>query len=234
MRDPKMNLVGISYNFNFFTKSNSIKADSESIYKLMPFINDGFMPTTGDEINEEGDRYKVIRLQKENDDINISITFSKKAILIQITKDKEIDNTNLMSLVSPVFAKLREILGDIKGERVACLSNAIIENDQNTERKIYEKFFSDEPNYFEWSVRKASRFIIEGEESNCVLAVNKGVGTKQNNGTGNISQIEVIVISCDNNTIAENDSPRFEVNNISIFNELLKKTKADLDKIIGG
>ncbi len=36
-----MNLVGISYNFNFFTKNNSIKADSESIYKLMPFINDG-------------------------------------------------------------------------------------------------------------------------------------------------------------------------------------------------
>ncbi|MCV5713479.1 hypothetical protein OFN39_30015, partial [Escherichia coli] len=85
-----MNLVGISYNFNFFTKNNSIKADSESIYKLMPFINDGFMPTTGDEISEEGDRYKVIRVQKENKDLNISITFSKRAILVQITKDKEI------------------------------------------------------------------------------------------------------------------------------------------------
>ena len=40
-------------------------------------------------------------------------------------------------------------------------------------------------------------------------------------------------MSCDNNTIAENNTPRFEVNNISIFNELLKKTKAELDKIIG-
>ena len=39
-------------------------------------------------------------------------------------------------------------------------------------------------------------------------------------------------MSCDNNTIAENNTPRFEVNNISIFNELLKKTKAELDKII--
>ncbi len=85
-----MNLVGISYNFNFFTKNNFIKADSDSIYKLMPFITDGFMPTTGDEIGEEGERYKVIRVQKENDDINISITFAKKAILVQITKDKEI------------------------------------------------------------------------------------------------------------------------------------------------
>lgn len=229
-----MNLVGISYNFNFFTKNNSIKADSESIYKLMPFINDGFMPTTGDEISEEGDRYKVIRVQKENEDLNISVTFSKKAILVQITNDKEIDNVNLMDLVNSTFAKLRETLGEIKGDRAACIANTIIENDQETEERIYKKFFSDEPNYFEWAVRKASRFIIEGEESNSVLAVNKGLGTKQNNGTGNITQIEVIVVSCDNNTIAENNTPRFELNNISIFNELLKKTKMDLDKVIGG
>ncbi|MDZ7500829.1 hypothetical protein U5E82_29425 [Klebsiella oxytoca] len=229
-----MNLVGISYNFNFFTKNNSIKADSESIYKLMPFINDGFMPTTGDEISEDGDRYKVIRVQKENKDLNISITFSKRAILVQITKDKEIDNLDLMSLVNSTFSKLRETLGDIKGDRIACIANAIVENDQETEEKIYKKFFSDEPSYFEWAVRKASRFIVEGEESNSVLAVNKGLGTKQNNGTGNVTQIEVIVVSCDNNTIAENNTPRFELNNISIFNELLKKTKIDLDKVIGG
>lgn len=228
-----MNLVGISYNFNFFTKNNSIKADSESIYKLMPFINDGFMPTTGDEISEEGDRYKVIRVQKENKDLNISITFSKRAILVQITKDKEIDNVNLMDIVSSTFSKLRETLGDIKGDRTACIANAILENDKETEEKIYKKFFSDEPYYFEWALRKASRFIVEGEESNSVLAVNKGLGTKQNNGTGNITQIEVIVVSCDNNTIAENNTPRFELNNISIFNELLKKTKMDLDKVIG-
>lgn len=228
-----MNLVGISYNFNFFTKNNSIKADSESIYKLMPFINDGFMPTTGDEISEEGDRYKVIRVQKENKDLNISITFSKRAILVQITKDKEIDNVNLMDIVSSTFSKLRETLGDIKGDRTACIANAILENDKETEEKIYKKFFSDEPSYFEWALRKASRFIVEGEESNSVLAVNKGLGTKQNNGTGNITQIEVIVVSCDNNTIAENNTSRFELNNISIFNELLKKTKMDLDKVIG-
>ena len=228
-----MNLVGISYNFNFFTKNNSIKADSESIYKLMPFINDGFMPTTADEISEEGDRYKVIRVQKENADVNISITFAKKAILVQITKDKEIEAVNLMGLVSSTFAKLRETLGEIKGERAACIANAIIENDQETEERIYKKFFTDEPSYFEWSVRRANKFVIEGEESNCVLAVNKGLGTKQYNGTGSISQIEVIVVSCDNNTIAENNTPRFEVNNTTIFNELLNKTKQDLDKIIG-
>ncbi|WP_438335833.1 hypothetical protein ACSYAE_16980 (plasmid) [Edwardsiella tarda] len=228
-----MNLVGISYNFNFFTKNNFIKADSDSIYKLMPFITDGFMPTTGDEIGEEGERYKVIRVQKENDDINISITFAKKAILVQITKDKEIDNVSLIGLVSSTFLKLRETLGDIKGDRAACIANVIIENDQETEEKIYRKFFSDEPSYFEWAVRKASKFVIDGEQSNCVLAVNKGIGTKQNNGTGNISQIEVIVVSCDNNTIHENNTPRFDVDNISIFNELLKKTKAELDKIIG-
>ncbi|EDB1945071.1 hypothetical protein F9P46_23695 [Salmonella enterica subsp. enterica] len=228
-----MNLVGISYNFNFFTKNNSIKADSESIYKLMPFINDGFMPTTADEISEEGDRYKVIRVQKENADVNISITFAKKAILVQITKEKEIEAVNLMGLVSSTFAKLRETLGEIKGERAACIANAIIENDQETEERIYKKFFTDEPSYFEWSVRRANKFVIEGEESNCVLAVNKGLGTKQYNGTGSISQIEVIVVSCDNNTIAENNTPRFEVNNTTIFNELLNKTKQDLDKIIG-
>ncbi|MCV5289463.1 hypothetical protein OFB97_29425, partial [Escherichia coli] len=94
-------------------------------------------------------------------------------------------------------------------DRTACIANAILENDKETEEKIYKKFFSDEPSYFEWALRKASRFIVEGEESNSVLAVNKGLGTKQNNGTGNITQIEVIVVSCDNNTIAENNTPRF-------------------------
>lgn len=229
-----MNLVGISYNFNFFTKNNSIKADSESIYKLMPFINDGFMPTTGDELSEEGDRYKVIRVQKETEEINTSITFAKKAVLLQVTSDKEVDSHALMAVVNSILTKLKDVLGDIKGERAACIANLIIENDQKTEEIIYKKFFTDNPEYFEWSVRKAKKFVIDGENANSVLAVNKGMGTKQNNGTGSISQIEVIVISCDNNTIAENETPRFEIDNSSIFNELLKKTKSDVDKVIGG
>lgn len=229
-----MNFVGISYNFNFFIKNHHIKADSDSIYKLMPFITDGFMPTTGDEISAEGEKNKVIRVQKENDDINTSITFSKKAILIQITRDKEIDNNELMGMVEPILKRLKETLGDIKGERAACIANVIIENDKETEENLYKKFFKDEPNYFEWAVRKASKYKIDNEETNCILAVNKGTGTKQNNGTGSIVQIQVIIVSCDNNTIEENDSPRFELENTHIFNELLKKTKADLDKVIGG
>ena len=49
-----MNIIGYAYNFNLFAKNNVIKPDSESIFKLMPFIQDGFMPTTGEEINEDG------------------------------------------------------------------------------------------------------------------------------------------------------------------------------------
>lgn len=229
-----MDLVGFSYNFNLFIKNNTIKADSESIYKLMPFITDGFMPTTGDEITEDGEKYKVLRVQKENEDISTSITFSRKAILIQITRDQEINKDELMKSVDFIFGKLKEVLGDMKGERAACIANVIIENDDTTEIKLYKKFFIDEPEYFEWAVRKAKNFTIDNEKSNSVLSINKGMGTKQSHGTGSISQIEVIIVSCDNNTIIENNTPRFDLGNTSIFNELLTKTKSDLDKVIGG
>ena len=43
-----------------------------------------------------------------------------------------------MGLVSSIFLKLSETLGDIKGDRAACIANVIIENDQETEEKYIE------------------------------------------------------------------------------------------------
>ena len=104
-----MNIIGYAYNFNLFAKNNVIKPDSESIFKLMPFIQDGFMPTTGEEINEDGTKGKVIRVEKETGKRNISVTFSSKFISTQITADEVISKEEASSILNSVFDRLSSL-----------------------------------------------------------------------------------------------------------------------------
>lgn len=224
-----MEIIGHSYNFNLFAKNN-IKPDSESFFKLMPLIQDGFMPTTGEEVNEDGTKNKILRIEKDDDRKNISVTFSNKFISTQITSDTIIDGERAFVILSTVTEKLSAIFSEINGNRVSCIANVIIDNDRDTEEAIYNKYFSDNNEYFEWNIRRAKKSEIHNEQTFNVITINKGKATKIN--AGSLSQIDAIIISADNNTTPENTEFRFNIRNVNIFKELMSACDRDITSIM--
>lgn len=222
-----MNIIGYAYNFNLFAKNNVIKPDSESIFKLMPFIQDGFMPTTGEEINEDGTKGKIIRVEKETGKRNISVTFSSKFISTQITADEVISKEEASSILNSVFDRLSSLFKENIGNRVSCIMNVIIDNDKETEQAIYSKYFNDDNVFFEWNLRRAKNSSIRDEKTFNILTINKGKAAKFN--AGNFVQIDAIIITSDNNTSPENESIRFSFENPSIFIDLLEECLRDTE-----
>lgn len=222
-----MNIIGHSYNFNLFAKNNVIKPDSESIYKLMPFIQDGFMPTTAEEINDDGAKLKIIRVEKTIENKNIGIIFSSKFIGVQINSEYKMSKSNILSILTPIFDKLLSLFKGSIGSRVSCVANVIIENDKATDQGIYKKYFNDENVFFEWNLRRAKKTSIHEEKAFNILTINKGKAAKLN--SGNLSQIDAIIITSDNNTSPENENIRFGFENTTIFNELLNECLMDTE-----
>jgi len=229
-----MDIVGISYIVNFFINNEVIGSDSEALMKLMPIIQKGFMPSIGDAINNEGEREKAIQLKKEDDDISSTVTFARKAILIQITSEKLINNNLLIEKIKEILTAINENISFGKANRISSIINTIVNYNTEVENKLYTRYFNGDADCFEWSLRKAKRINIKGEEVNSITSIERGKAKKSNHLSGKTSDIDVFLITCDSNTIIENNNERFSIDDNSIISDLVKETEIRTKAIING
>lgn len=229
----KTELIAISAQINFFLTTSTLSAEPSSILKLMPFIEKGFFPGFVDVTSDNGVKSKNLRIEREQDSVNLTVTFGNRIININIDalQSKSLNVESLISNYKFIIELLKETFKDVslKSNRVAVVLNEGYKYDPDFESAIHNKFFKDETIPFEWSFRRADRGVIAGEAVFNVKAAQRGFAAI--NIKGNLSETEALLISVDNNTVPENTDARFSFDNDNMILELINKTYSEMSKI---
>lgn len=225
-----MPILASSYAFNFITNNIQISPDSEGVTKLVPIITQGFLPSINDEIIN-GVPAKILKLEKNEDNVGAAILFRGDIIAIEISSDNILEPTLIEQKLTSIISSLSPFLNNLKAKRISSVINIITDNsDKAFEDKIYNSLFKDENNLFEWSVRKVSEKDIDGEQTYNLITVHKGHSIKSQNGV--FQNIKTITITADNNTVPLNQLERFDFSYSSLLSKLFSKSLEDIHSII--
>ena len=225
-----MPILASSYAFNFITNNIQISPDSEGVTKLVPIITQGFLPSINDEIIN-GVPAKILKLEKNEDNVGAAILFRGDIIAIEISSDNILEPTLIEQKLTSIISSLSPFLNNLKAKRISSVINIITDNsDKAFEDKIYNSFFKDENHLFEWSVRKVSEKDIDGEQTYNLITVHKGHSIKSQNGV--FQNIKTITITADNNTVPLNQLERFDFSYSSLLSKLFSKSLEDIHSII--
>ncbi|WP_142380526.1 hypothetical protein [Klebsiella pneumoniae] len=229
-----MDSILSTVNINLFLPHSILPAESKSIIKLMPFIQEGFFPGHGEASNTDtGAKSKVIRVDKVAGNVNLFSIFSpwglhlgieSREVLSVDVLEKEI--TGLFSLLDATFSS--EV---IKIFRVATVITTGFKYESELECGIYKRVFKSEDISLEWSFRQVRLSEVEGERIFNNISVNKShasVGFR-----GDVYNGDAIVISVDNNTHTSDSSLRFSIDSLGFVKKLLAKTIGDVNKLVG-
>lgn len=226
-----MELVGSTTQFNFFVSSSVMPAEPEAIVKLMPFISSGYVPSFGEEVNENGLRHKILRLEKEINSINYSVTFTQKAISIQIDSARFEASIEIFENVVVILSLLNDVLKVNKpiSYRLSVVCNQGYIYEKTIEERVYNKIFAGGAIPFEWSFRHAHKDMLGEESIYHVVAATRGVALVTIKGS--VSQHDTIMFSIDNNTSDKNLDFRFSINDHSFLKSLFDKTLSDFNNL---
>ncbi|MBC3631656.1 hypothetical protein [Klebsiella michiganensis] len=224
-----MNLVHFTTNINLFLPHPLLAPESKSIIKLMPFIEDGFLPSHGEAINSDtGMTSKIIRVDKDINDAHITLAFTPWAINIRFESRNSLDSEFLKFLLTYVYELLEKTFSfdEVRFHRVATIITNAFEYESNLESSIYNKFFKGENIPFEWSLKQA-RESIEGDHKIFnVININKGYAVVS--FKVQVYEGDAIVISIDNNSRGFDDNFRFTLNDKDVVSRLLTQTLEDI------
>lgn len=231
----KTELIAVSTQINFFLTTNTLPAEPSSILKLMPFIEKGFFPGFVDIISDNGVKSKSLRIERELDYVNLTVTFGVRIIHINIDalQSKTLTIETLIANYKFITGLLKETFKDtsLKSNRVAVVLNEGYKYDSDFELAIYNKFFKDDVIPFEWSFRKANRVSFVGEDLFNIIAAQRGFASI--NIKGNLSEAEALMINVENNTVLENTNARFDFDNDHLILDLINKTYSEMSEIKG-
>lgn len=228
-----MELIGSSAQVNFFTTGALLVADSSSIIKLMPLIQENYMPSYGEEVSDDGSKNKVFRLQKEIGTRVFSITFALKGLIIQIDSGKEVISANCFDEINKIYSLIVNIFDGVvpKANRLSVVINNGYKYHAESEQRLLDRFFKIEKKTFEWNFRQAFREVYSGEDINYLIGVNRGMALS--NIHGNVTKADTILFTIDNNTTPDNIDFRFNLDDLTLLKSLFVKSIGDIEELMG-
>lgn len=231
----KMELIAAGIQVNFSLTLGVLPAEPTSIMKLMLFIEKGFFPSFIDIPSENGVKSKALRIERELNEITLSVTFSGKNIGINF------DTLQMQKFnISEIYESIDLVTGllirsfpdiNIKANRAAVVINEGYKFNQEFEKRLFNMFFKNESQAIEWSFRIANKDQLSGENIFNVTAIQRGLATVDIKG--NKSEADALLITIDNNTTPENSDSRFDLNSGIITRELIKKSFDDMKEVKG-
>ncbi|HBQ5083502.1 TPA: hypothetical protein L7383_004814, partial [Klebsiella pneumoniae] len=112
-----MPILASSYAFNFITNNIQISPDSEGVTKLVPIITQGFLPSINDEIIN-GVPAKILKLEKNEDNVGAAILFRGDIIAIEISSDNILEPTLIEQKLTSIISSLSPFLNNLKAKRI--------------------------------------------------------------------------------------------------------------------
>lgn len=227
-----MELIGSSAQINFFVTNSLLATDSSSIIKLMPLIQEDYMPSYGEEINDDGSKSKVVRLEKQIDSRVFSITFASKSLIVQIDSAKQAISKECFNEIEKIYFILLKVFSGIspKANRLSVVINDGYKYQPEVESKLLSSYFSTKEKPFEWNLKQAFKSEFLGESIFHIVALNRGVALA--NIHGNVTRADTILFTIDNNTNPENSDFRYTLDNTEFLKALFMKSLSDIDAFL--
>lgn len=232
-KDMEMQMIGSSTQVNFFINKTLLKADNKAILKLVPFIEDGFVPSFGEEVNGNGVKNKILRIEKESEGLICTITFGIQAISFQFDSSVTEVKAELFEKVQILVKKLVLLFDSELSEvnRISVVINQGYEYNADFEARIHNKFFKSEIIPYEWNFRRACETEFENVPIYHILAVTKGTAIININGA--ISERNTVLLSVDNNVNVDIASQKFRLDDLSFAGSLFSKSVTDYYNLFG-
>ncbi|AXS17564.1 TPA: hypothetical protein MB812_003235 [Klebsiella pneumoniae] len=99
-----MELLYSNTSINYFLPYQLLSADSKSIIKLMPFIEDGFFPGYAEVAsNDSNNKVRTVRVDKSFGDYHVGVTFAPWAVSITFESQKSVGYHTLVTLLDHVL-----------------------------------------------------------------------------------------------------------------------------------
>lgn len=229
----KTELLASTIQINMFLSSDTLLADSSSIVKLMPFIEQGYFPNFIEVNSENGIKSKALRVEKEVGSSTLSVSFGPKILNINFDSLHEPSIDEVINSLKDILNLLKKTLSDyvIRSNRVAVVFNQGFKYSDELHNKIFHTYMKGDEIPLEWSFRHAILDRVEDEQIFHVVSSQRGVAVINVKGT--VSQGDSILLSVDNNTIHDNIDFRFNLDSEPFLFELIKKTFHDIIAIKG-
>lgn len=229
-----MKMIGSSTQVNFFINTTLLQADSKAILKLVPFIEDGFVPSFGEELSGNGVKNKIFRIEKEVDDFNYVITFGTQVVSFQFDTPVNQASVELFNIVK---IQVEKLIATFNGElppinRVSVVINQGYEFNSELEFKLHNDFFKVQEIPYEWNFRRAMTAEFESTPIYEIVSVTKGSAII--NIRGNTSEKETILLTIDNNINIDRTTKTFRFDDLSFVESLFTKSISDFYRLLEG
>lgn len=221
-----MTEIKLKYMLSIFADTNDIVPNAATFSKLQSALGDDYIPMTIQEMGVDGIKN---RISMDKQDLGIKILFLNNMIIIEKYPKNILDASigtfeDFCDFGSEI---INSLLNEFKkkANRLTFVSKYLLKkssgDDLNT---ITSKLFNYPPSYeesnaFEWNWRMVSRvnkeFNGSNEDMNYVTAINRIKGNMFNNGFS--EEFEGLDVEFDINTLAENDTLRFDKEEIQKF-----------------
>ncbi|HHS9592733.1 hypothetical protein [Raoultella planticola] len=229
-----MELLYSNVSINYFLPYQLLSADSKSIIKLMPFIEDGFFPGYAEVANKDSNnKVRTVRIDKGFGDYHVGVTFSPWAVSITIEAQKNMGYQTLTTLLDHVLNLFNATFEQdvIKAGRVSIVINDACKSTPESDGALYSKFFKGDSTPLEWMLRHVIIEQFKDERVFNVLSINKGPAVI--NVKGNVFEGDSILINVDKNTHPENSELRFSMRDSSFIKDLLNDTLENIKGVKG-
>lgn len=230
----EMEMIGSSTQINFFINNTLLQADSKAILKLVPFIEDGFVPSFGEEVTENNVKNKIFRIEKEFDGFNYIITFGTQVVSFQF-------DTPSIPVQDDLFDNFRQLLDKLINvfhnelplvNRVSVVINQGYHYHSDLDVRLHGKFFKPQVIPSEWNFRRAIATEFENIPIYHVIAITKGHAII--NIRGEVSEKETILLTVDNNVDIGRVSKKFKFDDLSFISPLFLKSVSDFYSTLEG
>ncbi|MDY7622547.1 hypothetical protein ABUK00_07750 [Raoultella planticola] len=227
-----MELLYSNTSINYFLPYQLLSADSKSIIKLMPFIEDGFFPGYAEVAsNDSNNKVRTVRIDKSFGDYHVGVTFAPWAVSITFESQKSVGYHTLVTLLDHVLKLFNATFEqeNIKGGRVSVVINDACKSSPENEGRLYSKFFKLDSKPVEWMFRNVLVEQFKDEKIFNILSITKAPAVI--NVKGNIFEGDSILINVDNNTHPDNSDLRFSMRDSGFIKDLLNEALENIKDV---
>ncbi|MCM3611679.1 hypothetical protein M4S82_10485 [Planococcus sp. MERTA32b] len=225
-----MTNLNLFYQVNVFGNFNSIDVSPENTYKIMTLFRDyNLIPNNFQEFNPSVNINPVIRpsFSSPNGEWIIEVASNKLKVQQNSISPSSSNTLNIEKFSESVSQILNLFLNEfpVKSNRISLVTKTILPAlSEEKLDSLYNIFIAQIPFYqqaapFEWNIRSVGRINFELEGTNESINTITDIGRVQGQMVENnrVTDFDRMSIDFDINTIAENQSTRFEFSSVHEF-----------------